>query len=58
MTDEVFKAVQLFDLDASELKDVLIYGFKRSFFPGHYKEKRAYVRRIIDYYEAVKEMSM
>ena len=26
-----------------------MYGFKRSFFPGSYLEKRAYVRRTIDF---------
>jgi hypothetical protein len=26
-----------------------MYGFKRSFFPGTYQEKRAYVRQVIDY---------
>jgi adenosine deaminase len=30
-----------------------VYGFKRSFFPGSYVEKREYVRGIIDYYEKV-----
>jgi adenosine deaminase len=32
---------------------VIIHGFKRSFFPGTYREKRAYVRQIIDYYDKV-----
>ena len=27
--------------------------FKRSFFPGSYKEKRAWVRKVLDYYDAV-----
>jgi adenosine deaminase len=31
------------------VRDILIYGFKRSFYPGSYLEKRAYVRRVIDY---------
>jgi hypothetical protein len=30
----------------------LIYGFKRSFFPGSYLEKRAYVRSVIDFADA------
>jgi len=32
---------------------VIIYGFKRSFYPGSYIEKRAYVRQVIDHYDAV-----
>ena len=35
------------------LKHVVIYGFKRSFFPDTYLNKREYVREIIDYYEQV-----
>ena len=36
-----------------QLRNVIIYGFKRSFFPGTYREKRAYVRQVIDYYDRV-----
>jgi len=32
---------------------VVLHGFKRSFFPGSYLEKRAYVRKVIDYYDRV-----
>jgi adenosine deaminase len=34
-----------------ELKDLLIYGFKRSFYPGDYPEKRAYVRQAFNLFE-------
>jgi adenosine deaminase len=34
-----------------ELRNVIIAGFKGSFFPGTYNEKRAYVRSVIDRYE-------
>lgn len=50
---EVHKAVQAFAIPPEHLKDIIIYGFKRSFSPLPYAEKRAYVRKIIDYYEAV-----
>ncbi|MGE3173016.1 MAG: adenosine deaminase [Planctomycetota bacterium] len=53
MTDEVEKAVNTFGLDPRALKDVLIYGFKRAFFPGPYNEKRNYVRAVLNHMEDV-----
>jgi len=55
VTDEMLKAVDAFDIDLHTLRDLVIYGFKRSFFPGSYTEKRAYVRQVIDYFEKVAE---
>jgi adenosine deaminase len=55
VTDELLKAVRTFDLDLEDLKNVLVYGFKRSFYPGFYSEKRKYVRRCIDYIEELIE---
>jgi len=51
VTEEVYKAVETFKLDAKELKDLLIYGFKRSFFPGPYAKKRTYVKQVLDIME-------
>ena len=51
MTDEVDKAVQAFRLDARGLKDILIYGFKRSFFAGSYPDKRNWVRSVLNHLE-------
>lgn len=45
---EVKLAVQAFDIDTKDLRDILTYGFKRSFFPGKYLEKRNYVRSVLD----------
>ncbi|MBL8724889.1 MAG: adenosine deaminase family protein [Planctomycetes bacterium] len=53
VTDEVEKAVATFGLAPRELKDVLIYGFKRSFFPGSYPEKRNWVRSVLNHMEDV-----
>ena len=51
VTREIGLAVDNFAINPKELKDHIIYGFKRCFFPGAYTEKRQYVRTIIDYYE-------
>ena len=53
VTDELQLALESFPLSIKELRNLLIYGFKRSFYPGSYAEKRAWVRQIIDYYDAV-----
>jgi adenosine deaminase len=49
VSHEIARAVEAFALGPDELRDLLIYGFKRSFFPGTYQEKRTYVRQVIDY---------
>jgi adenosine deaminase len=42
-------------LTDSQFRDLVLAGFKRSFFPGSYAEKRAYVRRAINLYDALAE---
>jgi len=49
VSQEIALAVEAFDLSPREVRDILIYGFKRSFYPGSYLEKRDYVRSVIDY---------
>ncbi len=53
VTREYELATSAFGMSAEQLRNTIIYGFKRSFYPGTYLEKRAYVRRVIDYYERV-----
>ena len=52
---EILKAVQAFSITPRELKNFVIYGFKRSFFPGTYIKKRECVHQIIDYYEKIEK---
>jgi adenosine deaminase len=51
VTDEIKLAVDSFSMTPRDLKHCIIYGFKRSFFPFDYLEKRKYVRNIINHYE-------
>ena len=42
-----------FSISEKMFKDIVVYGFKRSFFYGSYSEKRKYVRKCIAYYESI-----
>ena len=55
VTREFQSAVQECGVTHRELRDIVIHGFKRSFYPGTYPEKRAYVRQVIDYFDRVME---
>ncbi len=55
VTEEIQQACGAFSLTPSDLRNLMIYGFKRSFFRGTYREKRAYVRHVINYYDEVAE---
>jgi adenosine deaminase len=55
VSNEIERAAEAFSLTDREVRDILIYGFKRSFFPGTYLEKRAYVRQTIDFADEVLE---
>jgi len=51
VTKEVKLAVENFEIPPKKLKDIIIYGYKRNFFFGSYREKRQYCREIINFYE-------
>jgi len=53
VTKEILLAIKNFPLSGKTLRNCITYGFKRSFFPGDYSEKRKYVRTCLDYYDKV-----
>jgi len=50
---ELLIAINQLKMTPRELRHVIIAGFKGSFFPGTYHEKRHFVRQVIDRYEAL-----
>lgn len=53
VTKEYALVLEHFQVDQKMLRDIVTYGFKRSFFPGTYLEKRVYIRQCIDYFDKV-----
>jgi adenosine deaminase len=55
VTRELNLALENFDIAPDQLKDIIAYGFKRSFYYHPYPMKRKWVRQIIDYYETLEK---
>ena len=53
VTNEIQLALENFDISPKQLKNIIVYGFKRSFSYKPYPEKRKYVRQVINYYESL-----
>jgi len=53
VTNELMLCTEHLELTDSQFRDIALAGFKRSFFPGTYDEKRAYVRRAINLYDGL-----
>merc|ERR1712224_261418 len=55
MVKEIRLACDSFKLSPRELKNIILNGFKHSFMPIPYVEKRKYIRQIIDEYEKIEK---
>jgi adenosine deaminase len=53
VTKEIELAVNNFAITPKILRNLIVYGFKRSFYPGNYREKRIYTRKILNYYDKI-----
>jgi adenosine deaminase len=53
VTREYEIATQNFEIPVKRLKDLVAYGFKKSFFPGRYYEKREYAKTCMQYFDRV-----
>lgn len=53
VTHEFELAVNNFEIPLKRLKDIVAYGFKKSFFPGHYVAKRNYAKTTMQYFDKV-----
>jgi adenosine deaminase len=46
-------AVDNFDIQPKHLKDIVAYGFKKSFYAGQYIEKRQWAKKVMMYFDEV-----
>ena len=53
VTRELEQLLNNADVSPKQLKNIIVYGFKRSFFYLPYNEKREYVRAVIDHFDRV-----
>lgn len=53
VTQELERVARHLKPTRHQFRNLVLAGFKGSFYPGPYREKRAYVRRVIDRYEAL-----
>jgi len=53
VTREFQLAVQNFNIPIKHLKDIVAYGFKKSFFHGNYIDKRNWAKKIMQHFDKV-----
>ncbi len=54
VSQELELVIENFSVSERQLRNLIIAGFKGSFFPGSYNEKRTYVRQAIDQYDRLR----
>jgi hypothetical protein len=50
---ELKLAIDTFKLSPGQVREIVINGFKRSFYHGPYVQRREYVRRAVAHYDQV-----
>jgi adenosine deaminase len=55
VTKELMLAVKTFNLTNKTIKKLIMYGIKRSFYPGSYLEKKKYIDQCSKYYDFIAE---
>lgn len=55
VSNEFKLAVDNFDIPIKHLKDIVAYGFKKSFYHGQYIEKRNWAKKVVQYFDHVAE---
>ncbi|CAL7964347.1 adenosine deaminase [Gammaproteobacteria bacterium] len=55
VTKEIMLAMQHFNLTRTTLEDLIVCGFKKSFYPGTYNEKRNYIKQIVERYKLLEK---
>lgn len=58
VTNELLLCHKHLNLTDSQFRDLVLAGFKRSFFPGPYDNKRAYVRHAIGLYDTLAKLHL
>lgn len=53
VSQEFQLAVDNFDIQPKHLKDIVAYGFKKSFYPGHYINKRNWAKKVMQHFDQV-----
>lgn len=53
VTKEYQLALDNFEIPVKHLKDIVAYGFKKSFYPGHYIDKRNWAKNVVQHFDHV-----
>ena len=58
VSKELMRCATHLDLTNSQFRDLVLAGFKRSFFPRPYAEKRRFVMRAINLYDGLAKLHL